>query len=708
MKRYHRIDRRVAALASLCSFPLLFLALLLPTAAPAGGAYAPGPKYLYNQIYTHKGTPRPAVRLLHKTGEVGASAPEGGTVGFLHPVLSEEDLNKFVKDFKDTLIDHKAVVLASHLFNSTIVERLYDSNAVRGLLVLAPAQDEPLSSFTSCKQEPGKVGFSPASLHPNRQWGLHPNSNYTWNPCGDDWAFKKISFPMFVLNENDSEYFLEKAKINQKEDTWPKWAVEFNAFMWGAGDSETCLRREYCDPMGGQSVWATLEQNGHVDPQKPILLVMAQLDSTAMFHDLSIGAESHSSAIATLLTALDALAAYKRQQESQEREQDASSPVQVVVAFWTGEAWGYLGSKKFVQDIQGFKCEEADGQDACKHPLKNSLEFRNISLDRISAIIEIDQVALMSTSDPVLYVHREPDNPNQSLLSTLQSVSQTCNLTLRNAFETPFEIPPASLNSFLRANSSIPGVVLADYSTQYKNRFYHSRLDNYKNLFYDGANGTSSVCSVATFVARAIWKLSHPDTPDPPSQLLANCTVANAFLECLVSNNTCKWNTELLHLKKAPEPPSHYTGVFRWLKSIELTPKLLHESVSVLTSPQRYLPPDQQIACNTSKDCPSDQGMRCLMHVCMQAGRNVYYHDAFSPGLYYDYHKGRWKIVNPAEPLWTEPRWDTTGIRVFLADSIEKEIIVMLLGVLEFLSSLLLFWLAKRALAKRFSFLKTY
>jgi hypothetical protein len=76
---------------------------------------------------------------------------------------------------------------------------------------------------------------------------------------------EKLPFPVFALSSNDGKDLVAKAKENKRLDSWPKWSAEFKAFMWGAGNSDICLRRGYCDPVGGQSVWATFDQGMHAN-----------------------------------------------------------------------------------------------------------------------------------------------------------------------------------------------------------------------------------------------------------------------------------------------------------------------------------------------------------------------------------------------------------------------------------------------------------
>jgi nicastrin len=695
----------------------LFLGVLVLQlhASLAFEVFEPGPDYIYNQIYQHKGDVKPCVRLLHTNGMVGCSTSESGAVGTLYPIQTETELTAFRSEFDRTWIDSHAIVLAGHLFNKSVVEALHDTHAVSGILLL----EEPPGQGRDLPCDGGS-GFSPARKHPNKEWGLHPQSSHQWNPCGNDWFYQQIPLPVFAITgEEDTKFFLEKAKENKhKSNSWPKWAVEFNDFMWGSVDSPTCLRRGHCEPIGGQSVWSTVDLD--VDPKKRIVFAIAQLDSNSIFQDLAIGGESMASGVAALLTAVDAIMDYRIRHMAPPADSNSTSlleplPKELVFGFFTGETWGYVGSRKFVDDLLHFKCKRVEGNENnnnnspnstaelsrfawCQDPYKYNLEFTKLSLSRIDAILELNQVALLDEQHPILYMHREAGGTWGPVEATLRRVASApapmgLGVGVAPAFDPAFELPPSSLNTFLMADSSLPAIVLSDYSTAYKNKFYHSRWDDEWNV------KNSSVCRAGNFLARALWALVHDADSNAtvPDDLQANCSLTSMLLECLISNNTCQMKQDLLRLVGGPQPPTQYTGVYRSrLRSISLNAKFVHDTLIYLTSPQRYFPPTHLINCSTAA-CP--KGMTCLMGICRNS--SVYYHDALSLGIEWNQDWGYWHISDLSAPLWTESTWSSIGLRVFLQDNVVLEVTIAAFGLLEFALCMGLFWLGRRALLQR-------
>lgn len=83
--------------------------------------------------------------------------------------------------------------------------------------------------------------------------------------------------------------------------------MDFNLFMWAAVNSETCLRRGWCQAVGGMSVYSSPSLNIQPEDKKPIVIVSSNMDSRSLFHDLTIGASKDVSSLVTVLAIADAL-----------------------------------------------------------------------------------------------------------------------------------------------------------------------------------------------------------------------------------------------------------------------------------------------------------------------------------------------------------------------------------------------------------------
>lgn len=79
---------------------------------------------------------------------------------------------------------------------------------------------------------------------------------------------------------------------------------------------------------------------------------MAPMDSAAFFHDAAYGANSAVTGVVAVLGAAAALA---------DIPDVAKLPRKIVFAFFQGEAWSFVGSRRFVADLQNFTCDVVSG-----------------------------------------------------------------------------------------------------------------------------------------------------------------------------------------------------------------------------------------------------------------------------------------------------------------------------------------------------------
>lgn len=376
-------------------------------------------------------------------------------------------------------------------------------------------------------------------------------------------------------------------------------------------------------------MWATL---GPVDPSRLLVMGIAGIDSNALFHARATGADSAVSGTVALLGAATALA----QLDSSVL---ATFDKQLAFGFFQGESWGYLGSKRFVQEVQAFSCQKKSGDNACAEPYKYSLAFTNMSLSRIAALLEAKQVGAAQADQ--LYFHTEAGqvgNP-ADILATLQEVAQEIQIQASVYPAGAQGIPPSSTHSFLLARPEIPAVVVTDHAATYANTFYDSDFDGFSNL------NPEMVCNAATLLARTMYDLAASSSTPGPGDLAVDCELVFELLDCLVKNISCDLANELLGFTGASQY-SKYVGVFDWLYGIEITSKFIHDFLVPIVA-YDY---SEEDTCNAKNACPDNQ--ICINTTCYSS--SVYYHDAFSTAFEYGYGDSEWKIVDSSQPLYSE------------------------------------------------------
>jgi len=607
----------------------------------------------------------PCTRLADKDKFIGCSSSRFGDSGPLWPLETQDDVDSFLKSPPPG--PDKAVVMKDDVFTKSNVKDLIASGHIMGIVVV------PGSGPSD--------GFSPDSTFPSYQFGLqHSNdANYVWNPFGNSLMLEEFNIPMFYFDnetENDHNTWGKANENKESPNSWPQHGIRFNSWMHASGPSETCLRRGQCQAVGGKSVWGTFEPQ--VNKSKELIMVIAAMDSTAFFRDVSIGADAGASGSIALLLVMDALSRYTNITNQTLSELDR----QILFGFFEGESWGYMGSKRFVHDIVNFKCEKKDGS-GCKDPYAPSLEFQNINISNIKYLLEVSQVA---NAVDQLYIHTEhsqsDDNP---LVQQLLASSTISNISVSMASNSTPGVPPGSTMTFLK-QANITHAVLAEHDATYTNKYYHSRLDNQLNI------QSAALVKVATLVLETVFSLASNGQP-VPENLTINADLASTLVYCMSQNMSCDFVQEYEENVYYSSLPSRYTSV--WLKYglLSISSKFIYDySFDLLKN-------------NVSKKCKSDSDCKndyvCYKDRCTLS--STYYHDALSLAFKVS---GDTAVKDSkywdTEPTWTESNWDSTYCEIFMMGNPSDEWVVFSLGLVWFLSCFGIVYAMKRFLGKRF------
>ncbi|KAG0742219.1 hypothetical protein G6F57_010744 [Rhizopus arrhizus] len=580
---------------------------------------------LYPHIYNELSN-WPCVRLLNATGTIGCHAPKKKT-GILYQAESQQDL--------EDLTAHKissdiAVLLPLELLTTDNIQQLSLYNRVIGIITL-------ITNTTQVS--------SPDSTCPNCEFGLYANDSdtYQWNQGALNLIEQNFDIPIFAIKPTDTasrqvyNQITKAASYNREKqyNQYPLKAVDFDLFMWAAVDSETCLRRGWCQPVGGFSVYSTSSLDITADDNKPIIVVSANLDSRALFHDLVIGSTKDISGLVTVLAIADALSRAPIPSNSLQKH--------VLYTLFTAESWGFAGSQRFVKDVvSDFQCTNATRAVACPYtdasctfPCVRNLDFKRIQFDRIETIYEFQSVSgIDSNYTNEYYIHVDNVELNQPLISSLQNYS---NLKAAYSDGLQRKLPPSSAMSFLQQNRNIRAAVITDYQSQF-GKYYNSDLDYELDL----TMMTHSICGLVNSTANAIYKEASNTTSS--SSISADCTLISNLLECLTSNFSCPFMQNYFNVSDVTTF-SHYASVFSF-KNPE--PRLLPRFVFSFLSGVNGKTTNS--TCATIQDCST--GEYCILQKCTKSLTN--YHDAYGTGLEYDESKNIIKVVDPTKGTWTE------------------------------------------------------
>ncbi|XP_052193080.1 nicastrin isoform X2 [Diospyros lotus] len=597
----------------------------------------------------------PCVRLLNLSGEIGCSNP--GRDKVVAPIVRLKNADK--------LSQLSAILVSLNEFDSFLARVSNDSNFARrigGVLV---------ESESEIKN--GLKGFSPDQKFPQAEFSPYRSINYQWNPIGSGRMWKNYNFPIFLLSESSTSILKEAAIKNEDhQNVYTANVAEFDLVMQTTKartlDSESCLKGETCLPLGGYSVWSALPpiQDLSSESSKRIILATASMDSASFFRDKSLGADSPISGLISLLAAVDALS---------HAEGSHSLDKQLVFAIFTGEAWGYLGSRRFLLEL--------DQHSDAVNGLNNSL---------IDTIVEIGSVGKgFSQGIKRLFAHttRASTATNETLnaLQLAQDSFQSSGIEVLSANASNPGIPPSSLMAFLKKNPEASGVVLEDFDTVFTNQFYHSHLDANIN--------SSAIVAAASLVARTLYILASEKKHFTTAALNAinvNSSLVEELVGCLL---TCEPGLSCGLVKHYILPstacPNHYVGVLLgepsstpYLGYIGDVPRFLWNFLAEKTS----IPAD-----SAGSACPNNctnTGQLCIRPetdgkgVCVVS--TTRYVPAYSTRLKYESES--WKVLAPnssdsigmVDPVWTESNWDVIRLRLYTKQDSSYDWIVLLAG----------------------------
>ncbi|XP_041002422.1 nicastrin isoform X2 [Juglans microcarpa x Juglans regia] len=600
----------------------------------------------------------PCVRLLNLSGVIGCSNP--GREMVVAPIVR----------YKNTmaLSQSSAVLVSSDEIQSFFTRIWYDSSFARNIAgVIVESENE--------FQNKSK-GFSPAGKFPLAEFAPYQNTSYEWNPIGSGIMWNAYDFPVFLLSESSTLTLQEAAIKNEKnKKAYISDVAEFNLVMQttkaGTHDSETCLKEETCLPLGGYSVWSSLPpiNVSSSDQSKPIILTMASMDSASFFRDKSLGADSPLSGLISLLAAIDALSHVDGLDDLTK---------QLVFIFFTGESWGYLGSRRFLYEL--------DLQSDAVSGLNNSL---------IEMAIEIGSVGKgFNQGFKRFYTHTaevsSATNETLKALKHAQDSMKSEHIIVSPANASNPGIPPSSLMAFLRKNSLTSGLVLEDFDSVFSNKFYHSHLDNISNI------NSSAIVAAASLVARTLYILASDNKNVSGSALTAisvNVSLVEELMGCLLDCDpglSCELVKD--YISPTSTCPSHYAGVILDEPSSSPYPQYVDDMSRFLWNflADRTSIPSENASSSCSQGC-HNKGAVCIREetdgkeVCVIS--TTRYVPAYSTRLKFE--SGTWTVLPPnssdpmgmLDPVWTESNWNAIGLRVYTVQDAAYDHIVLVAGI---------------------------
>ncbi|XP_016844807.1 nicastrin [Nasonia vitripennis] len=584
------------------------------------------------------------------THQFGCSSSKSGSVGVIHIVESMEDVQWLEQN---STAGPYTIVLSFDMFKMDVLKKFKDSHNVNGVLLTRNTSLERPSSY------------SPEDSCPNRYSGFK-SCEEPWNPYGSSLLLEDWPFPMFYMQDEKAlekikECYLKyNAHNREKQAERSLCAIEMKSFMFAALNSESCIRRStssinfnpnvFCDPLGDRNIhWPV---GPITDNVKNVIMVIARLDANSLYENLVPGAGSTVTGLVTLL----ATATYLHSLNA------TVNNTNVVFSLLNGESMDYIGSSKLVYDL--------------KEGTFRSLGNKLLKFEQISHVIELGQVG-----EGQLYLHAN-NFQDSSILANVQKALGA--EVLENS------VPPASIQSFLKANSSLPAVVIANHGKNFVNKYYNSLLDDAVGLAYSRNKSeklTSSLAKIATTLGNELYRLITNSSIPPSTNTSLVTELVSELLPCYLVSARCP-------LFQAASPPGTI-----------LPDQVLPMYVSVIRSDNAATTlTGQLLAVLTGEQYPHMNTSTCLeKHLLWMAGRNlsglcinatVNYSNAVSPAFLIEGYNMKSGIYS----TWTESVWQNLGMRMLLKPSAAMERLSLILGsTVAGLSFILVWFITSRA-----------
>ncbi|XP_034127981.1 nicastrin isoform X1 [Drosophila guanche] len=637
-------------------------------------------------------------RRLNGTHQTGCSSTHAGSVGVLHLINVEADLEFLLASPPSPPY---APMIPPHLFTRQNLLRLIEAGPKNISVVLLINKPEKMKQFSHELNCPNQY----SSLN-NSETCDASNPATSWNPWGTGLLHEDFPFPIYYIADTEEITKLEECfeKFNNFDyETHAQrslCAVEVKSFMSAAVSSEVCIRRtrfinnlsgsKYCDPLEGRNVYATVyprnittdeSEVNEIITREKFILVSCRLDTASMFDGVGLGAMDSLVGLAILTQVANLLRQLLPPQSSL-----PDTKRNVLFVTFNGESYDYIGSQRFVYDVERFAFPKASAHRA-------PITFDNIEfmLD-IGTLDDIANIKLHALSGTPLV---------QKLLQQLNSYAQSprygFNLNIQS--EMSYHIPPTSAQSFLRRDPRFPALIL---NAKPANKYYHSIYDDVDNVAFTYGNTSQDftllldvgdtkgfkadalqmkVRNVSSIVAMALYETLTGK--EYTGSKVANPVLADEFFYCFLMSADCP-------LFKAASYPGSPKGL----------PMPPMRYVSVLGGPQEssgwtyrvlgYLLSQQQ------PKIPKDNCTVLPLHYfagfngageCRLTTQN--YSSALSPAFLiddYDWRSGNYST-------WTESTWSLFSARIFLRPSSVHQITTLSVGIVVLILSFCLVYI---------------
>ncbi|CAD6993198.1 nicastrin isoform X2 [Ceratitis capitata] len=680
------------------------ISLLILLAISLNIAIAVESRRVHDKIYTSI-SGASCFRRLNGTHQTGCSSSQYGSTGALHLIQVVEDFEFLLRN---PPAPPYAPMIPPHLFTRENIMRLKEQGTSSISAVLLIGGKEKVTQFSHELTCPNR--YSGLLLSESNETATCDTRNpeNAWNPWGSGLLHEDFPFPILYISDEDEVNKLKSCfeKFNNYDyeghNTRSLCSVELQQFMVGAVSSEVCIRRtnflnnlgstKYCDPLEGSNVYATLyprniqpnavngqaNETNITDEKEKFILITCRMDTASMFDNIALGAMDSLTGYVTLMSIASTLKQYLPSNSS-----NLTKKTNILFVIFNGESYDYIGSQRFVFDMENFDFPSASTQRA-------PITFENIEL-----MIDIGVLDEIST----INVHTlNKTDKAEEFVRVLNSQSQNFNINYQ--LNVGNNIPPTSAQSFLRKMKTFPAIIL---NSKPQNKYYHSIYDNAANLNFTYYNHTEQnytklisteealqlfpaesvqmkIRNASTSVALALTQILFNQGPKVKGY--ASPLLIDELLHCFLEAADCRLFKDISPVNSLPGPPFPPMRYISVLMSPQDASGWTYRLMGFLLSDEVDTP-EEKCAPLPLQWIAGPKGVG----ECRHTTNNYTY--ALSPAFLidnYDWKSGEYST-------WTESTWTKLSARMFLRPSRVHEIVTLSIGIVVLIISFCLMYI---------------
>ncbi|UJR08681.1 hypothetical protein I4U23_012939 [Adineta vaga] len=666
-----------------------FLFLLISLVLPLLFISFSQSKRVGDEMYISFDRARYCVRRLNATHEIGCQSAIRGNSGRMYMIDNDVEFNTYLQDSKTiNSVTSFIIVLNVRLFDSNHIDQLMTHlhSKLNGLLLYLKSN---LSRPTS---------FSHDDQCPNHRYSYYLNQTQTvnWNPHGTGLFFRSFPFPIMLIDEeNDYKQLVQFYRQFNSSHSSPACGLELKTFQNAAHTSKTCMRRNdiahslidlpeiFCDPIGGLNIYSKLPQMITTIPQqrqfKSVVLILTTTDSFEMFIKLqgsTGGTQQPAVPLISFLALAHLIGQYQEEFQKQNKE--------IIFVTIDGDALDYSGSIKFMYDMT-----------KDYFPVGNKNEQR-IKPEHIHSIIELQS---LSMTDKV-WLHSYPSSlVNQTFIDILRRNQPMIDSNPSNS-----PLPPASSQIFLRQTSSslFPAYILSSADNkQLNNPYYHSFFDDPSTLSIDIS---TLEYNTTTKLSRWIKRLIEPLAQTLLESIVGTQRIVqikqeiiNNLVYCILKNINCHLIQNVTNqsvgntfrpfdqtsmpfaINSYPVAKTPTFPFIQYVLSYFLRDRSFDsQNLTEITCKERALNDSFRSYRFVGGYLPSLDRDQSYSGYCVRSYiRSV---RSTSPAFIID----DYDLSQTTYPAWTESRWTTISLRLFIIPTGTHELVTLIIGILLF------------------------